>query len=153
MEIRTPPPLLMWSTVLLLRRVVGSDPADELTETTPATDAGRLHSSSLPAGTGSETSRDLLGYISSLVAVAGSLLVSAALLWMLTPVQAARRAGVSPSLIYQLCAERRLAHFRIGGGGRRGKLLIGEEDLDAFLASCRVTDEPQMDESDLRHIR
>lgn len=72
---------------------------------------------------------------------------------MMTPGQAAERLGVSLSLIYQLCASRRLPHYRIGGEGRRGKVVIDEKDLDAFLAGCRVTDDPLMDESDLKHIR
>jgi excisionase family DNA binding protein len=56
----------------------------------------------------------------------------------LTPREAARRAGCSLSLIYQLCDERRLPHYRLGGRGRRGRILIEESDLDAFLAGCRV---------------
>lgn len=71
----------------------------------------------------------------------------------LTPKQAAERAGVSPSLIYLLCAERRLKHYRVGGEGRRGKLLIDEEDLDRFMESCRVEDDAAGDDSDLRFIR
>jgi excisionase family DNA binding protein len=57
----------------------------------------------------------------------------------LTPKEAAELVGCSESLIYQLCDERRLLHYRVGGKGRRGKILIAEADLDAFLATCRVT--------------
>lgn len=71
----------------------------------------------------------------------------------LSPKQAAKRAGVSPSLIYQLCSERRLKHYRVGGEGRRGKLLIDEDELDRFLESCRVEDDVAADDSDLRFIR
>lgn len=72
---------------------------------------------------------------------------------MLTPAEAAERVGISLSLIYQLCAEKRLPHYRIGGDGRRGKVLIDEADLDAFLISCRV-DADGLDESEpLKHIR
>ncbi len=84
--------------------------------------------------------------------------LAAWLLWveallMLTPAQAAERVGISVSLIYQLCAERRLPHFRIGGDGRRGKLLIDEADLESFLSACRV-DADGLDESEpLKHIR
>ena len=84
--------------------------------------------------------------------------LAAWLLWveallMLTPAQAAERVGISVSLIYQLCAERRLPHFRIGGDGRRGKLLIDEADLETFLSACRV-DADGLDESEpLKHIR
>jgi hypothetical protein len=56
----------------------------------------------------------------------------------LTPKQAGDRAGVSASLIYQLCQERRLPHFRVGGRGKRGKILIDEGDLAAFFEGCRV---------------
>src|SRR5205823_4849997 len=56
----------------------------------------------------------------------------------LTPKEAAERAGVSVSLIYQWCDERRLAHYRVGGDGRRGKILIAPADLDAFMDSLKV---------------
>jgi excisionase family DNA binding protein len=52
--------------------------------------------------------------------------------------QAAERTGMSTSLLYQICAERRLPHFRLGRDGKRGKILIEESDLDAFLAASRV---------------
>lgn len=52
--------------------------------------------------------------------------------------QAAGRTGMSTSLLYQICAERRLPHFRLGREGKRGKILIEETDLDAFLAAARV---------------
>lgn len=56
----------------------------------------------------------------------------------LTIRQASERTGVSTSLLYQMCAERRLPHFRLGRDGRRGKLLVEEGDLEAFLAAARV---------------
>ena len=56
----------------------------------------------------------------------------------LTTKQAAERAGVSVSMIYQWCHERLLPHYRVGASGRRGKILVEESDLEAFLASCRV---------------
>jgi excisionase family DNA binding protein len=55
----------------------------------------------------------------------------------LTPKQAAERAGVSTSLIYVLCQERRLAHYRIGTDGKRGRILIDPADLDRFMEQCR----------------
>jgi excisionase family DNA binding protein len=58
----------------------------------------------------------------------------------LSPKECAQRAGVSVALVYQLCDERRLTHYRVGGRGRRGKILIDPEDLEAFLESCKVTD-------------
>jgi excisionase family DNA binding protein len=51
---------------------------------------------------------------------------------------AASLAGVSAGLVYLWCAERRLPHVRCGGRGRRGRILINESDLAAFLESCRV---------------
>jgi excisionase family DNA binding protein len=39
----------------------------------------------------------------------------------LTVSEAAERAGISESLIYQLCEERRLVHFRIGKKGAAGE--------------------------------
>jgi hypothetical protein len=40
--------------------------------------------------------------------------------------------------MYQICDEKRLAHYRVGGQGRRGKILIDPRDLDRFLAENRV---------------
>lgn len=56
----------------------------------------------------------------------------------LTIKQAAERTGMSTSLLYQLCTERRLPHFRLGREAKRGKILIEEADLEAFLAAARV---------------
>ena len=66
--------------------------------------------------------------------------------------EAAKRAGVSPALIYQWCQEHRLPHYRLGGRGRRGKITIEPADLDAFLQTCKVTpgDRPP---AELVHIR
>jgi excisionase family DNA binding protein len=59
----------------------------------------------------------------------------------LTASQAAKLAGVSRSLIYQLCEERRIPHLRLGTKGRRGRILIEEADLIEFLERCRVEPE------------
>lgn len=56
----------------------------------------------------------------------------------LTTKQAAHRAGVSVSMIYQWCNERLLVHYRCGAKGRRGKILVEDSDLDALLAKFRV---------------
>ena len=56
---------------------------------------------------------------------------------MLTPKSAAERLGVSLSLIYQLCSQGLLPHFRFGGKGRRGSLRINEADLHAYVEQCR----------------
>jgi excisionase family DNA binding protein len=60
---------------------------------------------------------------------------------LLSVQQAAERVGVSESLIYQWCEERRLAHYRLGGKGKRGKIGISPSDLDSFMASLRVEGE------------
>lgn len=56
----------------------------------------------------------------------------------LTIKRAAEVAQVSKALLYQLCHENRIPHYRVGGDGRRGRILIDENDLHAFMQSCRV---------------
>jgi excisionase family DNA binding protein len=62
-------------------------------------------------------------------------------LGMLSVSQAARRAGVSPNMIYSLCNRKELPHYRLSS-----RIVIAEVDLDAYLASRRVeaatADEP-----------
>lgn len=70
----------------------------------------------------------------------------------LTPKEAAEHARISLALIYQLCDERRLPHYRVGGRGKRGKILINPDDLDTFLETCKVTEPPDED-GPLTHIR
>ena len=65
---------------------------------------------------------------------------------LLTVKAAAARLGCSPALVYLLCSERKLAHFRLGGTIR-----LEESDLDAFLAECKV--EANSLHEDLKHIR
>ena len=55
-----------------------------------------------------------------------------------TPNEAAKEIGVSPSLVYQWCREQLLPHYRFGGNGRRGRILIALADLEAFMKGCRV---------------
>lgn len=53
--------------------------------------------------------------------------------------EAAERANVSESLIRRwTTGEKRLAHFRLGGRGKRGKLIIDSRDLDIFLETLKV---------------
>ena len=54
----------------------------------------------------------------------------------ITVLQVAKRIGVCPSLVYGLVESRAIAHYRVGKG--RGKILVDETDLEAFLASRRV---------------
>ncbi len=68
----------------------------------------------------------------------------------LTPKQASERMCVSLSLVYQLLQQRRLPAYRIGVRGR-GKWVIEEADLEAFLAECKINEVPPDDR--LKHIR
>jgi excisionase family DNA binding protein len=52
--------------------------------------------------------------------------------------EASLRLGVSRALVYQLCQEGQLGHARIGGRGRRGKIVVREEDIERFLHSVQV---------------
>ena len=47
--------------------------------------------------------------------------------------EAANKIGISPSKLYQLASSRKISHYRVGG-----KILFGEDDVSAFLATCRV---------------
>lgn len=58
----------------------------------------------------------------------------------LTPRQAATKIGCSVATVYILCDAKRLGHYRVGAG--RGKILIDEQDIEAFLASCKVEAAP-----------
>lgn len=60
----------------------------------------------------------------------------------LTPKQAAERAGVSVSLVYAWCDEQRLAHYRVGREGKRGRIRIDPADLDAFMRTLRQEQHP-----------
>jgi excisionase family DNA binding protein len=57
---------------------------------------------------------------------------------MLTVRQVAMKLGISPSLVYAWCDEHRLEHYRLGGKGKRGKILIEEEELRRFIQDCKV---------------
>jgi excisionase family DNA binding protein len=61
----------------------------------------------------------------------------------LTPKQAAARAVVSLSLIYQWCQDGVLVHYRFGRPGKRGRIRIEDSDPEAFLATCKKEGEPQ----------
>ena len=71
----------------------------------------------------------------------------------LTIKQAAARAGVSANLVYRWCQEKRLAHYRLGARGRRGRILIDPGDLDAFLETLKVRPRPLGDDQEFRHSR
>lgn len=71
---------------------------------------------------------------------------------MFTIKQAAPRIGVSPSKVRQLVSLKLIAHFRVGG-----KILIAQDDIDAYLARCRVdvaeAPKPKPPPVTLQHIR
>lgn len=72
---------------------------------------------------------------------------------MLTVKQVAERLRVSASLVYGWCEDHRLPHYRMGGNGKRGKILIEEDALDAFLQGCKVEGKPVDAASlNLKHI-
>jgi excisionase family DNA binding protein len=72
---------------------------------------------------------------------------------MLTVKQVAARLRISESLVYSWCEDHLLSHYRMGGKGKRGKILIEEAVLEAFLQSRKVEsgagDSPVLD---LKHI-
>jgi len=61
---------------------------------------------------------------------------------MLTVKEAAQRARVCRAMVYQWCDEGRLAHYRFGGRGKRGKILIEAADLEDFLQAQKVMPAP-----------
>jgi excisionase family DNA binding protein len=56
----------------------------------------------------------------------------------MTVAQFAERAEISKSLAYRLVEEGRVPHRRIGQRGRRGKILIAEEDYKRFMESVKA---------------
>jgi excisionase family DNA binding protein len=70
---------------------------------------------------------------------------------MISVKQAAVQTGLSPQLIYLWCEERRLPHYRLGGRGRRGRILINPADLDAFVETLKVTPRLPGDDGQFRH--
>lgn len=69
---------------------------------------------------------------------------------MLTPKEAAERCGISVSLVYQWCREGLFEYLRLGGKGKRGKVLIDQESFERFLESCK---HQQAVRVPLRHIK
>lgn len=76
----------------------------------------------------------------------------------LTVKQAASYASVGAALVYGWCADGTLPHMRVGARGKRGKILIAVEDLDAVLASFKIgkrepTVAPAPPVTAYRHVR
>jgi excisionase family DNA binding protein len=57
---------------------------------------------------------------------------------MMTVAQFAEKAEISLSLAYQLIAEGRVPHRRIGTRGRRGAIRVTEEDFKQFIESTKA---------------
>ena len=71
---------------------------------------------------------------------------------MLTVQETAQRLGISTSLVYSLCANRKIRHERHGLG--RGKILIPEDALEEYRQrhTLDVEERPTASASPLRHI-
>jgi excisionase family DNA binding protein len=68
--------------------------------------------------------------------------------------QVAERLGVSRAIVYQLCAQKKLAHVRVGVG--RGTIRIREQDLDDYLRGATVRPEdarPSPPREKFKHLR
>lgn len=63
--------------------------------------------------------------------------------------EAAVRLGVSPSLVYALCASGRLNHYRVGVG--RGTIRIEEADLAAVKQTVSGRPDAALPDT-LRHL-
>ena len=75
---------------------------------------------------------------------------------MFTVKEIAQRLRVSATCVYQLIERGKIACHRIGTG--RGTIRISEEDLTAFLTSCREVSEElpkqlERTKQTLRHLR
>jgi excisionase family DNA binding protein len=55
---------------------------------------------------------------------------------MLRVRQVSEMLGVSPALVYELVSQGRIDCYRIGTG--RGAIRFKEEDVQAYLKTCRV---------------
>jgi Helix-turn-helix domain len=68
--------------------------------------------------------------------------------------QAAAAINVSQSLVYEWCRGGLLRHIRLPGRNGRGwKIVIGQDDLFAFLEQHTVEPAVVYDDKDLKHIR
>lgn len=70
---------------------------------------------------------------------------------MLTPSQIAERWGVSQSTVYGLVKAGRVQAYRVGCRGK-GKILISQDDWEAFLATCRVAGRTEPDDGEYDYL-
>lgn len=61
----------------------------------------------------------------------------------MTVKEASKKLEISVSLCYQLVAEGRMPHVRIGALGRRGKIIIRDEHLATFLEDVKASTQEQ----------
>jgi hypothetical protein len=75
--------------------------------------------------------------------------------------QAAAHASVCESIVRAWVRSGSLAHYRLGVPGKRGKIAIRVEDLDAVMAGCKVCEKgpatpvakPPKAKTAFRHLR
>ena len=67
--------------------------------------------------------------------------------------QLAEKHGLSRAIIYLWVEERRFTVYRIGGQGRRGRILIDDDVFAAFLDGLKVEAGPTQPTGPLTHIR
>jgi excisionase family DNA binding protein len=71
----------------------------------------------------------------------------------ITPEEACARGCVSVSLVYAWCKAGILPHYRLGRAGKRGKIVIDEDDFDGFLEKMKVNGPHQENEGNLKYIK
>ncbi len=70
---------------------------------------------------------------------------------MLSPREAAMRLGISLSLVYQLCKDGQLEHYRLGSRGKRGRIRIALSEVERFLAESVRRLQPTLS-SQFKHL-
>lgn len=60
---------------------------------------------------------------------------------------------ISESLVYLWIEQRELPHYRFGGKGKRGRILIDETDFLTFLASRKVAAGQPRQETEFTPVR
>lgn len=72
---------------------------------------------------------------------------------MLTVKQVAAKCGVSPSLVYSWAETGVLPHYRAGKKVCRGRILVDEAELEAFVARMKAAPPPPAEQPALRHVK
>jgi hypothetical protein len=57
------------------------------------------------------------------------------------------------SLIYAWCRSGVLPHYRLGRTGKRGKIVIDEDEFDEFLEKMKVNGPRENEEGNLKYIK